>query len=52
LAQRLGFHPNALKVWLQYRRRGGFVNAVRQGAGLAKIDFRERSKGRSPHGKQ
>ena len=42
LAQRFGFHPNALKVWLQYRRRGGFVNSVRQSAGLAKIDFRER----------
>ena len=42
LAQRFGFHPNALKVWLQYRRRGGYVNSVRQSAGLSKIDFRGR----------
>lgn len=50
LCLRLGVHPNTLRMWLQYRRRGGFINRVRRAAGLPAVDFRarERERGDSP----
>ena len=39
---RLGIHPNALRMWLQHRRPGGFINRVRRATGLPAVDFRAR----------
>lgn len=47
LTQRFGFHPNALRMSLQFRRAGGPVNVVRRGTGLPRINFRDRAKLRS-----
>ena len=46
LCLRMGIHPNALRMWLKYRRRGGFINQVRRATGLPAIDFSARDKGR------
>jgi GT2 family glycosyltransferase len=45
---RLGIHPNALRMWLQHRRRGGFINRVRRATGLPAVDFsaRENERGK------
>lgn len=46
LIRRAGWHPEAWKLWLKHRRRGGFINDVRRKAGLAPIDFVRRERGR------
>jgi glycosyltransferase involved in cell wall biosynthesis len=44
LARHFGFHPNALRNWLQFARAGGPVNVVRRGTGLPRVDFRSQTK--------
>ena len=45
-ALRFGIHPHAPRMWLRYRKRGGFVNYVRQETGLPAVDFRARERER------
>jgi glycosyltransferase involved in cell wall biosynthesis len=43
---RLGIHPNALRMWIQHRRRGGLINSIRKLSGLPAVDFSLREKER------
>ena len=45
LSRRCGWHPEAWKLWLRHRGRGGFINDVRRRGGLDAIDFGAREHG-------
>jgi hypothetical protein len=45
LAMRFGAHSEALRMWIRHRRKGGFINRMRELGGLAAIDCRNRGKG-------
>jgi hypothetical protein len=49
LAMRFGIHPEALRMWVRHRRRGGFINQVRKLGGLPPVDFHRREKERENH---
>ena len=46
LAVRFGMHPEALRMWIRHRSKGGFINRVRTLGGLPPVDFHRLEKKR------